>query len=58
MNAALNRNSYAYLIPVVIGFVLVTALLLGWVLIVWPSVHFKPMAEKICLISSPVLAIA
>jgi lysylphosphatidylglycerol synthetase-like protein (DUF2156 family) len=54
----LNRNSYTYLIPVVIGFVLVTALLLGWVLIVWPSVHFKPMAEKICLISSPVLAIA
>ena len=54
MNVALNRNSYTYLI----GLVLFVALIVGLVFIVWPSAHFKPVTEKICLISSPVLAIA
>lgn len=53
----MNRNSYAYLIPVAIGLLLFTALVLAWVFILWPSVHFKPIAEKTCLIASPVLAI-
>jgi hypothetical protein len=54
----LNKNSYAFVIPVAIGMLLFMALILAWVFIVWPSVHFKPMAEKTCLISSPVLAVA
>lgn len=54
----MNRNSYAYLIPVAIGLLLFTALILALIFIVWPSVHFKPLAEKTCLISSLVLTIA
>lgn len=53
-NVALNRNSYTYLI----GLVLFVALIVGLVFIVWPSAHFKPVTEKICLIASPLLAIA
>lgn len=53
----MNRNTYADLIPGAIGLLLFTALILGWVFILWPSVHFKPIAEKTCLIASPVLAI-
>ena len=57
-NIALNKNSYAFVIPAAIGMLLFMALILAWVFIIWPSVHFKPVAEKTCLISSPVLAIA
>ncbi|WDU62953.1 hypothetical protein LRS56_30490 [Pseudomonas poae] len=53
----MNRNSYAFVIPAAIGLLLFTALILAWVFILWPSVHFKPVAEKTCLIASPLLAI-
>ena len=53
----MNKNSYAFVIPVAIGMLVSMALVLAWVFVIWPSVHFKPLAEKICLIASPVLAI-
>ena len=56
-NVALNKNSYAYLIPTTIGLLLLIALILVWTFIIWPSAHFNPIAEKIALISSPALAI-
>lgn len=51
----MNKNSYVFVIPVAIG--MLVSLALAWVFVIWPSVHFKPLAEKICLIASPVLAI-
>lgn len=53
----MNKNAYAFVIPVAIGMLVSMALVLAWVFVIWPSVHFKPLAEKICLIASPVLAI-
>lgn len=53
----MKRNSYAYVIPGAIGLLLFTALVLAWMFILWPSVHFKPIAEKTCLIAAPILAI-
>lgn len=51
----MNKNSYVFVIPVAIG--MLVSMALAWVFVIWPFVHFKPLAEKICLIASPVLAI-
>lgn len=52
MSTELNKNSYAYLIPVVIGAQAVLAFTLIWQIGIWPTIHFNALAEKACLIAS------
>lgn len=58
MCAAVNKNSYAYLIPVVLGVQLLLAVLFIWQFSISPAIHFKPVAEKACLSVSLVLTLA
>jgi hypothetical protein len=58
MCAAVNKNSYAYLIPVVLGVQLLLALLFIWQFSISPAIHFKPIAGKACLFVSLVLTLA
>lgn len=54
----MNKNSYAYLIPVVLGVQLLLAVLFIWQFSISPAIHFKPVAEKACLSVSLVLTLA
>lgn len=57
MSIELNKNSYAYLIPVVVGAQAVLAFMLIWQIGIWPTIHFNALAEKACLIACVLLTL-